>query len=429
MSIQIKFARGCGEREPLIRPFTFKGGRLSALWQAVAGMESATGDRAVVVHTQSPLWSDATIFAERGEDGSNELMFSLTRFALARAEGQHFETPFELFDDLFESTLAYGRKQSDRADLRLTFVLNALVAVDAAVWGLYAKKLNTTDFMQVLPTAYHSALSARQERLSCIPLITYTLPEADIVACAKAGACLLKVKIGADPDGDGDREKMLEWDKARLACVHQAVQNIETPWTTDRRIHYYLDANGRYDRLDRLEQLLEHARKIGAFDRISLLEEPFPEESKIKVGGLGVRVAADESAHCVADVRERIDLGYGAIALKPIAKTLSMSLRIATVAEEAGIPVFCADLTAAPLSVEWNRVVAARLPALPEFKVGVMESNGEQNYQNWAQLQRRHPRCGASWTEMADGCFSLNADFYACSGGIFEHSPYADLVF
>jgi len=59
--------------------------------------------------------------------------------------------------------------------------------------------------------------------------------------------------------------------------------------------------------------------------------------------------------------RERIALGYGAIALKPIAKTLSMSLKIAALAHERNVPCFCADLTVNPTLLEWNKTLAARM--------------------------------------------------------------------
>jgi len=44
-------------------------------------------------------------------------------------------------------------------------------------------------------------------------------------------------------------------------------------------------------------------------------------------------------------------MGYGAITLKPIAKTMSMSLKIAQLAYERSIPCFCADLTVNPILV------------------------------------------------------------------------------
>ena len=59
-----------------------------------------------------------------------------------------------------------------------------------------------------------------------------------------------------------------------------------------------------------------------------MLEEPFPEDADIDVSDIPVRVAADESVHDVESVRKHIQMGYTAIALKPIAKTLTMSFRM-----------------------------------------------------------------------------------------------------
>jgi len=88
------------------------------------------------------------------------------------------------------------------------------------------------------------------------------------------------------------------------------------------------------------------------FDQIAIIEEPFPEEADISVGDLGVRIAADESAHTSEDVVKRIQMGYKAIALKSAAKTLSMTMKMAKVAHENNIPCFLADLTCTPILVD-----------------------------------------------------------------------------
>jgi L-alanine-DL-glutamate epimerase-like enolase superfamily enzyme len=235
----------------------------------------------------------------------------------------------------------------------------------------------------------------------------------------------MKIKIGQP----GTQEEMLERDKARLSEIHAAIGSVETPHTKDGRLPYYFDANGRYESKDTLRRLLDHARRIGAFDQIAIVEEPFPEEVEVRVDDLGVRIAADESAHTDADAARRIDLGYGAIALKPIAKTLSMTLRIARLAHQRGIPCFCADLTVNPILVDWNKVFAARLAPLPGFALGLVETNGHQNYRNWETMRRYHPSFGAPWTMPEKGVFRLDADFYARSGGIFEPSPHYEALF
>jgi hypothetical protein len=122
-------------------------------------------------------------------------------------------------------------------------------------------------------------------------------------------------------------------------------------------------------------------------------------------------------------------MGYKAIALKPIAKTLSMSLKIAKIAHENNIPCFCADLTVSPIMVDWNKNFAARLAPLPGMKIGVLESNGHQNYKYWQEMKKYHPLAGSDWTETAAGLFHLDKSFYTTSGGIFQESPhYSTLV-
>ena len=117
-------------------------------------------------------------------------------------------------------------------------------------------------------------------------------------------------------------------------------------------------------------------------------------------------------------------MGYGAIALKPIAKTMSMSLKIAKLAHQRNVPCFCADLTVNPILVDWNKNIAARLAPLPGMKIGVLETNGHQNYRDWELMESYHPRLNAPWTKTVDGLFRLNDDFYAESGGIFEISQH-----
>jgi L-alanine-DL-glutamate epimerase-like enolase superfamily enzyme len=152
--------------------------------------------------------------------------------------------------------------------------------------------------------------------------------------------------------------------------------------------------------------------------QIALVEEPFPETYHFGVHDLPVRVAADESAHTAEDVAQRIDMGYGAIALKPAAKTLSMTLKMARVAHERDIPCFCADLTVNPILVDWNKNVAARLAPVPGWRTGLLETNGHQNYRDWRRMKSYHPCEGAPWTEPRDGVFHLDDDFYLRSGGV-----------
>jgi L-alanine-DL-glutamate epimerase-like enolase superfamily enzyme len=230
----------------------------------------------------------------------------------------------------------------------------------------------------------------------------------------------MKIKIGQP----GTQAEMLEKDKARLTAIHAAIGAARTPYSTSGKLPYYFDANGRYESKEALLRLLDHARAIGAFEQIALIEEPFPEELEIDISDLPVRIAADESAHTDADALKRIQMGYKAIALKPIAKTFSMSLKIAQLAHERGVPCFCADLTVSPLLVEWNKNVAARLAPFPGLGLGLVETNGHQNYRNWETMRSYHPAPDAPWAQTKRGVFELDADYYARSGGVFAVSPH-----
>ena len=406
-------------QEPLLAPFGFKGGYVNELWNIAVRMDAAE-ESALGLGIQSILWSDADIFKSHTPVGGNALMLAITEYASQLALHTEFETPTELFSEIYPKVLAYGKQITGRETMRATFALNAMVPVDMAVWRLWAKKKGFKTFDDMIPTGAKPYLTARHDRLAAIPLLTYGIDRAGVKAEAESGSFFLKIKIGSDPDKDGDREKMLLWDMQRLSEIHEAIGQMETPYTDCGKVAYYLDANGRYDSLDRIKRFLDHADKIGALDQILLLEEPFAEEMKIDVSSLPVRVAADESVHSDADVRERADLGYTAVALKPIAKTMSMTFAMIEAAGKRSIPCFCADLTVNPFMVDVNKNYAARLAALPGMKVGALESNGHQNYVNWETLVRNHPSYPASWIGSKNGSFTLDARFWQTSGGIFE---------
>ena len=173
--------------------------------------------------------------------------------------------------------------------------------------------------------------------LANVPLITYSTPIEDVRRMAENGTALFKIKIGSDPKKDNNPDTMLSWDQNRLLEIHRAVKDLKTPYTENGSILYYLDANGRYDTKERLAALLDFARAHGILERVVLLEEPFDEGNKIDVHDLPVCLAADESAHSLEDVKERFALGYRALTLKPIAKTLSMTIRMADYARSRGM--------------------------------------------------------------------------------------------
>src|SRR5688572_33317344 len=81
------------EREPLIRPFGFKGGYQTEIWQSAALLESAAGQRGLGLCTQGVLWSDARVFAGHSESGGSALMYAVTERALQMLKGQSFSDP------------------------------------------------------------------------------------------------------------------------------------------------------------------------------------------------------------------------------------------------------------------------------------------------------------------------------------------------
>ena len=379
------------EREPLARPFGFKGSAITNIWQTGAYLESSSGRHAVGLGVQSVLWSDSAVFAAHTESGGNALMYAMSEHALQLLRGRHFTDPVSLLDEVLPEVYAYGRKITGKADLRKTFALNALVGFDNAAWLLYAAEQGYESFDAMLPPAYRPGLPARHDKVAAIPALGYGTPMDELRRLADDGYFIMKIKIGAP----GDPDAMLEKDKAFLKAIHETIGHYETPHTPDGKIPYYFDANGRYDSIERLQRFLDYAEKIGALGQIAVLEEPFGERHQEDVRALtarGPHVAADESAHTDVETRTRIEQGYNAIAVKAVAKTLSMTLKIARVAYERDVPCFCADLTVNPILVEWNKCVAARLPAFPGFDFGLQETNGWQNYRDWDRLRSYHPR-------------------------------------
>lgn len=418
---------GCEfEREPLLRPFGFKGGYLTNIWQSAAMIRSTSGKHGIGICTHSTLWSDAKVFAEHSESAGNALMFAMTAHALRLLKGQTFTDPVALNDALFEEVYRYGKQITRHPKLRQTFALNALVGVDNAAWLLYAKENGLTTFDALIPEAYRPALAQRHPKVASIPLMAYAIPIPEIRQAVNDGYFFMKIKIGQP----GTQQEMLEKDMARLSAIHAALDGCRTPCSVSGKLPYYFDANGRYEKKETLLRLLDHAKKIGAFEQIALIEEPFDEENEIDVHDIPVRLAADESAHTDKDAVKRIEMGYRAIALKAIAKTLSMTMKIARVAHDKGVPCFCADLTVNPILVEWNKCVAARLGSFPGLEgLGLLETNGHQNYKNWATMRSYHPHPDAAWSKTERGVFNLDADYYAKSGGIFAPLPHYEAMF
>ena len=425
MPITIENVSSNFEREPLETAYGFKGGFMTNVWQGVAMMESSTGKRGIGLGTQNVLWSDADVFAAHSESGGNALMYAMTEKALQLAKGMSFETPIDLLDELLDKVHAYGKEVTGHSALTKVFALNALIAVDNAAWLLYAEEHGISDFDELIPEPYRPGLSYEHERVASMPSFGYASTVEAIKEVAAEGYYIMKVKLGHP----GTQAEMLEKDKKWLSAIHNAIGHIETPHTENGRVPYFLDPNTRYESKDILRRLLDHARDIGAYDQILVVEEPFPPEERISVNDFDVNIAADESAHSPEDVVERIEMGYGSIVLKAIAKTLSMTMKMAQTAYEHDTPCFCADLTVNPILLDWNKNVAARLAPLPGIETGLMEANGWQSYAGWERMEGYHPCTDASWRQAEDGVFKLGEDYYEKSGCIFQLSDHYEEMF
>jgi len=409
------------EREPLVRPFGFKGGYMTEIWQTVAHMKSDSGIEKNGLCTQNVLWSDARVFAGHSEAGGNALMYAVSERALQILKGESFYDPIELLERIEKEVYIYAKSVTTNPDLRKTFALNALVGIDNAAWMLYAAENAISNFDEMIPEAYRECLGNHHNKVAAIPLMAYSVPVSEITQAVNEGFFFMKIKIGQP----GTQKEMLEKDKARLSEIHNAIGHRHTKYSENGKLPYYFDANGRYEKKETLLALIDHAKKIGAFEQIAIIEEPFPECADIDVSDIPVRLAADESAHTDKDALIRIQMGYKAIALKAIAKTLSMTMKITKVAHENNIPCFCADLTVNPILVDWNKSVAARLSAFPGFGgIGLCETNGHQNYRNWKTMEGYHPYENAEWRKVKNGIFNLDKDFYEKSGGVLTDSQH-----
>ena len=396
--------------EPLIQPFGFKGMQVSELWQTIAKIQTAD-HTAVCPSTQSVLWADENVFSLYTKDDANLMMYHTTERALKFLKGKTFERPDELIKSMIPELWEYANAICG-VKVKETFVLNALVCVDLALWSIYALENGLDSFDAIIPEDTRQAMSERHASLAHIPLVSYNVGEKEIRRLLDNGTSLMKIKVG----------KEIFWDKNRLLEVHSLAKDRETPLTQSGRVMYYLDANGRYKQTE-LDALLDFADKEHMLDRIATVEEPFPEDDETDVSEYPVAINADESAHSAEALRERIALGYRSVALKPIAKTLSVSFEMVKAMHEAGGSCLCADLTVNPLLAEWNKQFAARIAPLPGMKAGCVEVNGDENYMRWNEQIKKLPK-GLSYSEPRKGAFECGPRFYSKSGLLFEQNGW-----
>ena len=405
------------QREPFTRPFAFKGSAFHEKWNLVVCLRDEVGTEAYGIGGLAVLWSDERVFSAHTETGGNALMVATLERALQASLAVDWERPEDLLGAVRGAAQAFARAATGRGiDLQPTFVLNALVALDNAAWVLWARRNGITDFEEWVPSRAAAALGHRQLRVALTPAVGYNMPDSQVATLLEQGAGVLKVKIGHP----GDEAEMVAGDCRRLQRLEPLLRTAKTRLTDSGDVLLYLDANGRYRSKAALRLVLDQADRLGLLDRIAVLEEPFAAHVDEEVGDLGVLVAADESLHDPADVIHRRQAGYGAIAVKPAGKTLSVAFDMLAAAAEQDMIAFVADNACVPILVEWNKNIAARLPAFPGVRGGMMESNGPENYRRWEQMLSEHPRAGAPWLAARSGAYELDDDYYAAAGGVLD---------
>jgi L-alanine-DL-glutamate epimerase-like enolase superfamily enzyme len=423
-TIRITYASAAYEQEKLIRPLGLKGNYLTELWQVVSRLQSESGNRKTGLATQSVLYGDADLFGRQPEEEANDMMFALTRKAMDIVKETSFLTPVDLLEQILPEIKKESVKMTNKKDLNINYVYNALVSIDHAAWLLYAADHGISNMDDMIPPSFRQSLGHHNNRIAIMYQVSYGMPVEDIQSAADQGFFVFKIKTGSP----GTQTRMLENDMNRLTEIHRALEGKRTNHTAHGKIVYTMDANARYEKKETLLRYLDHAKKIGAFDQILLYEEPLSEENEEDVRDAGVRIAGDESVHDEAGAERRLQQGYSAIVLKGIAKTLSLSMKIARLAHERNIPCLCSDLTVNPILVDWHKNLAGRLAPFPGINMGLMETNGDTNYANWNRMRSYHPLAGAAWTQAREGVFELDKDFYERSGGIFEPSLHYDTL-
>jgi hypothetical protein len=411
-------------RQPFARPFAFKGASFREKWILIAKLQDASGVEAVGIGGTAVLWSDSSVFSAHTEVGGNLLSASVLEFALQESLNRDFTDPFHLQNEILAPAHSYAQQITRNPDLRLSFTLISLVALDNAAWMLHAKLKQIDNFDDLIPHAYRDSLSEKQTQIALAPAVGYNLPVNQIQSILERGDYILKIKLGQP----GTQSEMVDKDLARLRQIHELARGYQTTGTQSGNVLYYLDANARYEKKQSVEALLDGCAKSGIHDRIILLEEPFVDPRDQDVSDLSVRVAADESLERVKDLTTRREQGYEAMVIKPAGKTLTLAFQMAKASTESEIPCFVADNACVPFLLEWNKNVGARLPPFPGLKGGLIESNGPENYGNWPELLDEFPIPNAPWLKPKQGSFLLDDEYYQQSGGIFEEPvPYSRL--
>jgi hypothetical protein len=405
------------EDEPFTRPFILRGNNMNEVWLTVSFLKSKSGIHSTGLSVQNILWSDPLVFMAHSSDHCNALMYSLTDTALRLMKDHTFTYPSEIFDLILQRVYDTGKRLTSNPDLGMAFALNAMAGPDNAAWLLFASENHITNFDDLIPPDYRDSFSLRPEKVAEMVHLGYEVPAGEIRSAADAGFFIFSIMAGQP----GSQEEMLAKDMARLSEIHEALEGFSTENSKSGKIIYCIECNGRYESRENLIALLDHARDIGALDHILFIEDPFPRNSDINVSDIPVRITADESILTAGDAEKMIATGYRGIALKPSSATLSMTLKIAQLANRNNIPCYCLNRVGIPILAEWDKNVAARVKGFEELKgAGLLGNDSIQYFKYWQQLLEDHPDRNASWVGAKNGCYELNRKFYANGGGIFS---------
>ncbi|MEI6423562.1 MAG: L-alanine-DL-glutamate epimerase, partial [Lentisphaerota bacterium] len=134
-------------REQFVAPFGFKGAYLSEMWQSSVNIVSDTGKTVTGYGAQSVLWSDPEVFTRNPEAAGNAMMLMTTSEAARASVGVEWKNPLALQRKILRKVHRQaGELTGRKKDLRLTFTLNSMVALDNAAWLLMSKEQGISSF-------------------------------------------------------------------------------------------------------------------------------------------------------------------------------------------------------------------------------------------------------------------------------------------
>ena len=61
--------------------------------------------------------------------------------------------------------------------------------------------------------------------------------------------------------------------------------------------------------------------------------------------------------------------------------------------------------------------------------MGLVESNGHQNYKNWEQMMSYLPSHEKPWVHVKEGLYHTSPEFFNKGGGIYDELPHYESFF